>query len=350
MNERIYVGERVIGSNEPVFIVAEIGINHNGDMELAKESIQAAAEAGADSVKFQNYKTEDFIADHRLILEYKSQGKNVIEPQFELFKRCELNRDQLYMLKETCDKYGVVFHSTPTSLEGINDLLAIGTPILKNGSDYLSNLKLIRNMGETGLPTVLSTGMATLTDIDQAVQVFKETGNQNLILLHCTSSYPTLPEETNLARINTLKAAFGVPVGFSDHTAGNCAAVGASILGACWIEKHFTLDKDLPGPDHWFSMDPSELRGLVVMVRDIIKMIGKGEIYPTKTEQSNRKDFRLSCTASRDIEANHFLKEEDIVFQRPGEGIPPSLVNYLIGMKIRKSIRKGEQIKKEYFY
>ena len=350
MKQSIQINGSLIGVGHPVFIVAEIGINHNGDMELAKEAIQAAAEAGANSVKFQNYRTEDFIFDRGLVLDYVSQGKSITEPQYDLFKRCEISKDQLHLLKETCDAHGVVFHSTPTSKEGIDDLIQLGSPLLKNGSDYLTNLDLVRLMGKSGLPTVLSTGMATLTEIDQAVQAFRETGNDSLLLLHCTSSYPTPPEETNLSRLKTLKTAFGIPVGFSDHTAGTTAAIGSVMMGACWIEKHFTLDKNFPGPDHRFSMDPDELRELVLAVRDAEKMIGTSAILPTNSESKGRRNYRLSCTAARDIEAGDRLASTDITFQRPGDGIPPAYADFFIGMCAKQLIPKGKQLKKEYFY
>lgn len=343
-------GGRLVGPTQRTCIVAEIGINHNGDMELARESILAAAESGADSVKFQNYKTEDFITDRDLIFEYRSQGKYTQEPQYDMFKRCELNLDQLAYLKEQCDSAGVLFHSTPTSIEGIHDLQEIGCNILKNGSDYLTNLRLIRAMGETGLMTMLSTGMATLSEIDEAVRIFRETGNENLMLLHCTSAYPTPPEDVNLSRLRVLRDAFGVEVGFSDHTNGTSAAVGATMLGARWIEKHFTLSKDLAGPDHWFSMDPPELRVLVDSVREAEKMMGSSAIAPTPSEVLGRRAFRLSCVAVRDLEPGVRLQSADITFQRPGDGISPIHDKLLTGLRLTRAIKKGQQFKKEHFH
>jgi N-acetylneuraminate synthase/N,N'-diacetyllegionaminate synthase len=343
MNKKVKLENRT-------FVVAEIGINHNGDMMLARDSIIAAAEAGADSVKFQNYKTKDFIADQSLLYEYKSQGKLVRESQYEMFKRCELTRDQLGYLKEQCDLAGVLFQSTPTSLEGIEDLRAIGCQLLKNGSDYLTNLRLVRAMGETGLKTILSTGMATLSEIDDAVRAFRETGNEDLMLLHCTSSYPTPAEDVNLTRISTLRGAFDVEVGFSDHTNGTTAAVGATILGARWIEKHFTLSKDLPGPDHWFSMDAPELRQLVASVREAEKMLGSSAVGPTPSESLGRRDFRLSCVAARDIVKGESIKSSDIAFQRPGDGIAPIHEGMLVGLKLAQDIKKGQKFEKGHFY
>lgn len=329
-------------SNDRPFVVAEIGINHNGDMGLAKETIAAAAESGADSVKFQSYKTEDFISDSSLMLTYRSQGVEVREPQYELFKRCEINREQMLMLKQECERHGLNFHSTPTSLEGVRDLEAVGCQILKNGSDYLTNLPLIRQMGETGLLTVLSTGMATLSEVSQAVNAFKETGNDRLILLHCTSAYPTVDEDVNLARMSTLSSAFNTPVGFSDHSHGIVAAIAATVLGTCWIEKHFTLDKNLPGPDHWFSMDPRELKELVAAVRRAEKVVGKSCIEPTSSELDSRSSFRLSCVAKKDLTKGHLVQETDIAFRRPGEGVPPADMKYLIGRKIGKPVSTGD--------
>jgi N,N'-diacetyllegionaminate synthase len=343
--------EKYINRQAPhVFIVAEIGLNHNGDMGLARESIIAAAEAGADSVKFQNYKTEDFIANKNLTYEYQSQGRVIKESQYNMFKRCELTRENLAYLKEVCEAAGVLFHSTPTSIDGIRDLQAIGCKLLKNGSDYLTNLRLIRAMGETGLFTILSTGMATISEIDEAVRTFRETGNENLMLLHCTSSYPTLPVDVNLARIETLRNAFRTEVGFSDHTNGATAAIAAVILGARWIEKHFTLDKNLPGPDHWFSINQSELRVLVSSIRDSEKIMGTPEIIPTESEALGRVEFRLSCVASRDLKKGDRIRASDISFQRPGNGIAPSQEGFLMGLKLANDIYKGEKFTKEHFY
>ncbi len=331
--------------SKKVFIVAEVGINHNGDIELAKECIKAAAEAGANSVKFQNYKTENFISNKNLKYSYLSQGVLIEESQYEMFKRCELTERDVYSLFKECKKYNLDFHCTPTDLEGINSLKKLGCKFLKNGSDYLTNLDLIKSMGESGLTTILSTGMATLSEIDDAVKVFKKTGNKNLILLICTSSYPTPPKEVNLSRIDSLRRIYNLPIGFSDHTEGVTASVGAVFNGAIWIEKHFTLDKNLAGPDHRFSMDPNELKLLVTSIREAELMIGSSSLFPTKSEQKSRKNFRLSCVASRSIPAGRVLTRDDISFRRPGSGLPPKMIDYLIDRKIKNSKKLGDVIK-----
>ena len=334
----IKVGDRLIGADQPCFVVAEIGINHNGDLDLAKRTIDAAVDAGADSVKFQNYRTEDFIFDDSLSHTYVSQGTEVTESQYEMFKRYELTQEMLAELKHHCDRHNIIFHSTPTSNDGIRDLMNLGVPLLKNGSDYLTHLPLIRSMGKTGLPTVLSTGMATLTEIDYAVQAFRDTDNDQLILLHCTSSYPTPPDEINLRCMPTLQAAFDCLVGFSDHSEGTAAAIGAATLGACWIEKHFTLDKKLPGPDHVFSSDPQEFKSLVSGVRNVEASLGSPYIIPTKSEKLGRRSYRLSCVAKHAIAPGQVITETDITFQRPGTGIPPYEAKFILGRPAKLAI------------
>ena len=340
-NDIVEVAGRKIGLGQPCFIVAEAGINHNGDVGLAKLLIDAAAEAGADAVKFQNYSTEDFLSNRDLTFTYVSQGHQITEAQYDAFKRCELSPDELAELKSHCDARGIVFQSTPSSPRGIKDLMAIGAPFLKSSSDCLTHLELIRAMGETGLPTAISTGMATGAEIEKAVEAFHETGNRNLVLLHCVSSYPTPENETNLARIPRLARAFDCPIGFSDHTLGTLAAALSVALGACLIEKHCTLDHDLPGPDHWFSLSPGELAELVKAARSAQKMVGTSDLSPTKSEEQGRLDFRLSCVAATDLPKGHRLTVQDIAFRRPGHGMPPNEVSLLDGRILRRAVPNG---------
>lgn len=345
----IRVGRRLIGEGQPCFLVAEVGINHNGDLGLAHRLIDAAADAGADAVKFQNYITDDFVSDYALTYEYVSQGRLVSESQYAMFKRCELPEHRLTELRKHCEERGVVFFSTPTSEQGIDALVQAGAPLLKNGSDYLGHLPLIRAMARTGLPTILSCGMATLGEIDDAVRAFREAGGGDLILLHCTSSYPTPPEEVHLRRLPVLAAAFGCPAGLSDHTEGIVAAVGAVCFGACVIEKHFTLDKNLPGPDHRFSADPLEFRTLVQAVRTVEKNLGEPGIGPSPSEMLGRRDFRLSCVAACTLPAGHCLEESDIVYRRPGTGLPPKAVDWLLGRRLRRAVPAGHVFSAEDF-
>lgn len=337
----IVVGQRSIGEGSPAFVAAEVGINHNGDMGLAHKLIDAAADAGADGVKFQNYATEDFVADPTITYSYVSRGATVTESQHDLFTRCELGSDDLSALADHAVERGLTFFSTPTSEEGVAAVIAAGARILKNGSDFLGHLPLVAAMARSGLPTILSTGMATIAEIDDAVRTFHDAGGTDLVLLHCTSTYPTDPADVRLRRIPALHTLFGCPVGFSDHTAGTAAAIGAVALGACVIEKHFTLDKDLPGPDHRFSADPAELRALVDGIRVVEHALGDASLGPALSELEGRRDFRLSCVAARDLPSGHRVGAADVVFRRPGSGLPPKARGVVVGRELVRPVSAG---------
>ncbi len=344
LNKKIHIQNKIIGKNTPCFIAAEIGINHNGNMNLAKKMIQAAKDAGADGVKFQNYHTEDFILDKNLMYEYISEGKKIIETQYEMFKRYELSTSQLRELKQYCDEIGIIFFSTPTSKQGIKDLQDIDTLLFKNGSDFLVNLELIEQFAKTKMPLIISTGMATLAEIDDAVRAFEKAGGEELIILHCISSYPAPAQYVNLKKIPALEAAFNYPIGFSDHTNGIIASLGAVALGACFIEKHFTTDKNLAGPDQHFSANPKELEQLVKAIRILEQSLGSSKIAPTQEEEYGRENFRLSCVAKKNLKKGHVLKREDIAFSRPANGLAPKFIQDLIGKSLNNSLSVSEPI------
>ena len=340
----VRAGEVKIGPGHPCFLVAEVGINHNGDLGLAHRSIDAAADAGADAVKFQNYRTEDFIADRSLPYEYVSAGRKVVESQYEMFRRCELSPDSLAELKRHCDERGVTFFSTPSSEDGVQTLVDLGVKLLKNGSDFLVHLPLVRAMARSGVATVLSTGMATAGEIDDAVSAFREAGGSELVLLHCTSSYPTPAADVHLRKIPALSAVFGCTVGLSYHTEGTTAALGAVALGASFLEKHFTVDRSLPGPDHRFSSDPAEFKQLEEAVRYLEESMGSSVIGPTPSEKAGRHDFRLSCVAAGDLPAGHRLGKNDIKFARPGTGLAPKGAQWLLGRTLAREVATGHPI------
>lgn len=341
--------DQIVGVGHPCLIVAEAGINHNGDIDMAHDLIEAAAAAGADACKFQNYHTEDFVSDQNLSYEYYSEGRTVTESQYDMFKRCELPRESLPALRRHSERCGLLFLSTPSSAAGVDDLIAAGAHGVKNGSDALENLPLIGAMGASGLPTILSTGMAHLAEIDEAIRAYRNGGGHQLILLHCTSAYPTAPEDAHLRKITTLCRAFGCPVGFSDHTEGIVAATGAIALGASVIEKHFTLDRSLPGPDHWFSADTTELAALVRSVRTIEKQLGSDSIGPTPGEVDARRSFRLSCVAAAGLPRGHRLISGDIAFRRPGTGLPPKGALWLVGRVLREKVAIGTVLEPHHF-
>ena len=347
--ENIRIGEREIGVGAPCFLAAEIGLNHNGNLELAMETVIAAAEAGADAVKFQNFRTEDFLFDRSLTYTYKSQGKEITESQWDMFKRCEPLPEWWPEIKALCDKLGIVFFSTPTAELGVDEMVKVGAPLLKNGSDYLSHTPLLQYMGSSGIPVIVSTGMANQQDVDEAVAAVQRAKNSPLMLLHCTSAYPTLIENTNLRRMVTMQDRYDVPIGYSDHTKGYQAAAQAVALGASMIEKHFTLDHNLPGPDQWFSPMPEEFAQLVKEVRDAETRLGRAEIVPSAAESETRIEFRLSAVAVRDLSAGTELRSTDTVFRRPGEGLPPAEIGNYLGRRLSRNVAKGTPLQSQDF-
>lgn len=332
-----------------IFIIAEVGLNHNGDLDLAMQSVEAAAKAGTDAVKFQNYRTEDFLFDRSLTYTYLSKGKEVTESMWDICKRCEMKREWLPELKKACDDLGITLLSTPTSESGVDDLVEIGVKMLKNGSDYLTHLPLLKYMGSTSLPVIISTGMADSSDVQDAVDAVRSGGTSPIVLLHCTSSYPTKAVDVNLNRMLALRNRFNVPVGFSDHTIGSAAAVQAMTMGACMLEKHFTLDHDLQGPDHWFSADLSELKRYVEDVREAEQRMGKNSIEPTDSEKTTRNKFRLSLIASKDLSAGHHLEMQDFVISKPGTGLSPKEIENVIGRELAINITKATPLLWDHF-
>lgn len=340
--------DRQLGPGHPAFLIAEIGINHNGDMALALAAIDAAVKAGADAVKFQNYETEDFVSDPTLTFTYRSQGREITESQYELFKRCELGETMLMELASHCAEKGTCFLSTPTGDRGVEALVRAGCPALKNGSDFLGHLPLIKKMARTGLPTMLSTGMATGSEIAEAVDTFRGAGGTDLILLHCISAYPAPAESVNLGKLATLRDRFDCLVGFSDHTEGNDAAALAVACGACVVEKHFTLDHGLPGPDHWFSSTPSEFSELVRRVRRTELMLGSSALEPAGAEAMGRREYRLSCVAARDLSPGTLISSDTLAYHRPGIGLPPRDAGRLVGRRLRTGLRRGDPILEDH--
>ena len=331
------------------FIIAEVGLNHNGNLDLARESVAAAAHAGCDAVKFQNFKTEDFVRDRTQMFTYKSQGTEVTEPFFDLCKRNEFQPEWLGPLKSLCDEIGVELISTPTSIDGIEDLRRAGCTYVKNGSDYLTHPPLIRAMGQSGMKVILSTGMGTQDDIDAAVLALGAAYPDNAVLLHCTSAYPTHPQDINLNRMVRLQSHYDCAVGFSDHTEGSIAAVQAASLGAAMIEKHFTLDHELPGPDHWFSSTPGEMAELVSDVRQAEVRLGSGDLVPAAGELETRDAFRIGVVAEIDLDTGHVLGAGDFAFRKPGSGLLPRDIDDYLGRTLVRRVPKESPLSPEDF-
>lgn len=347
-NEIIRLENKVIGEGQDAIIIAEAGINHNGDLKTAKKMIDAAGTAGADIIKFQTFRTEGLIADRKLEYAYVENGREKKETQFEMFKRLELPFEWHMELKEHAESKGIIFLSTPGDEECADFLDGLGIAGFKIGSDDLTNSRLIRHIAAKNKPVIISTGMSLMGEIEDAVGAFYSTGNRNLILLHCSSEYPAILEHANLKVIQTLREKFNVPVGFSDHTEGISAAVVAVALGACMIEKHFTLDKSMKGPDHSFSSDPNELRELVNACREAGKSLGKPEKSLTQEEVHMRKIGRKTIVAARLIRKGAKISSADLAFKRcNGIGFEPKFYDKIIGKSVNKDIKQDEPIIKE---
>ncbi len=344
----IKIKNRIIGDGHPVFVVAELGVNHNGDFNLAKKMIVEAKKCGVEAVKLQSFITDEFISDKTLTYTYKSQGKEITETQYKMFKRFELSKKAQKDLFDFAKQQNVILFSTPqdSTFKTVDYLCSkdIGMPAIKVGSDDLTNLPLLAYYAKKKKPMIIATGMATIDEVAEAVKIIQAQGNKKIIILKCTSQYPTPPEECNLNQIKTLQHCFEAIIGFSDHTQGATAAVVATILGAKVIEKHFTLDKEMAGPDHWFSSDPKELKMLVEQVREAEKMLGKPQLILSKAELLMKRDCRRSITASKSIQKGKKFESGDLKLGRPGWGLPPKFLPLVIGREAKKDFQEGEII------
>ena len=347
--KKIRISKKIAGEAYPSFIIAEAGVNHNGRLELAKKLIDAAKSAGVDAVKFQTYKTEALVSAYAPKAEYQKR-KNIEKTQFEMLKSLELSESQFLHLFNYCKRKKIVFLSTPFDSESAGFLYRLGVPAFKIGSGDLNNIPLLVQISKYKKPIILSTGMSTLQEVKEAVEVVYSAGNKKLILLHCTSNYPTKINDVNLRAMHTLENKFNVPVGYSDHTEGILIPVIAVAMGACIIEKHFTLDRNLPGPDHRTSLEPDELRVMVRAIRDTEKALGSRIKNPTKEEEEIKKAARKSVVALVDISKDTPITKEMLILKRPGTGLAPKYLNKIIGEKPKKDIKKDSLISLSNLY
>jgi len=339
--KNIEIGGRVIGNEQPCFIVAEVGVNHNGDPDIAKHMVDVIADAGADCVKFQTFSADEFVNSPDEMYEYYSQGKKIKESMLKMFKRLELKREEFKGLFEHARKRNIIPLSTPTDKQAVDLLNDIGARAFKVGSDDLVYKPFLEYMAKKKKPIIISTGMANVADIDRAVNTIIDAGNDQIIILHCISLYPTPDNEVNLRKISTLRSMYDFPIGFSDHSYGITAALGAVVLGACVLEKHFTLDRNMPGPDHWFSSDPEELKNLVKEVRRLELSMGKGRMWPSKAELEMAKLCRRSIVTGKNLLKGYVIQEEDLAYRRPGTGILPYDLNKILGRRTRFDLPAG---------
>lgn len=341
----IKIDNKKIGGNNPVFIVAELGINHNGSLSLAKKMTLAAKKAGADAVKLQSFVTEEFIGDKKLNYTYKSQGRNITESQYKLFKRNELSFDEQKELFAFARKNKIIIFSTPqdNSYKCVDYLCSkLNAPVIKVGSDDLTNLAMLSYYAAKKKPLIISTGMAALEEVKEAVKVIKARGNGKIVILKCTSLYPTPAREANISQIKTLSKNFkDAIIGFSDHTQSPTAAVAAVLSGAKLIEKHFTLDHNLPGPDHWFAADPAELSELVKQVHEAEKILGNPRLVLSKEEEKIKAIARRSVMAAKEIKKGNLILAEDLTCKRPGTGLAPKYLPKFMGKIAKRNYNEG---------
>lgn len=336
-----------IGRGRPCFVIAEAGVNHNGDPRLARELIDAAYAAGVDAVKFQTWITEKLVTRDAAMADYQAANTNRVESQFDMLKRLELSRDVFRDLKTYADRRGILFLSTPDEEDSCDFLEQLALPLFKIGSGEVTNLPYLRHVGAKGRPVILSTGMSTLEEVRVAVRTLEESGCRDLVLLHCVSEYPALPSSCNLRAMDTLAEAFDYPVGFSDHTMAMEVSWAAVARGAAVIEKHFTLDRSLPGPDHKASLLPAELAEFVRGIRSIESALGDGVKQPTAGELRTRKVVQRSIVAGRDLSAGTRLGPGDLALLRAAGGLGAAAMAELVGKVTARSLKAGELIERK---
>ena len=325
-------------------IIAEAGVNHNGDVEIAKKLCLAAKDAGADVVKFQTWITEKIITQNVEQAEYQKENTGRDESQYEMLKALELSYDEFREVKAYCDEIGILFASTADEEDSLDFLVELGIPFIKVGSGDVGNISYLRYIGSKKLPVILSTGMSTLADVEISLQALREGGATDITLLHCTTNYPCPYDAVNLKAMDTLKHAFGLPVGYSDHTEGMEVSVAAASIGAGVIEKHFTLDRNMEGPDHKASMEPKAFKEMVEAIRHIETALGNGLKQPTKVEQQISKVVLKRIVAKRDIRAGQVIREEDICVKRNNTGLPANAWDIILGTAARRDYKVDEGI------
>jgi len=335
----------MIGPGNPCFIIAEAGVNHNGDMGLAHKLIDAAAKAGADAVKFQSFVTEDVVTPEAQKARYQVETTGQNGGQFAMLKKLELSKDQQKELKTHCDEAGILYLCTPYEEKSADLLEAIDVAAYKIASTDTTNIPFLRYLAGKGIPVMLSTGMSSLGEVEEAVNELKLHGlNGEIIILQCTSEYPAPVNEINLRAMKTMELAFGCPVGFSDHTPGIGTSPWAVAAGACVVEKHFTLNRNMEGPDHRASIEPDELKELVRTIRDVETAMGDGIKRPMPSELPNKTRMQKSLVATRLIPAGETIQKADLTCKRPGSGLPPKWFDRVVGSKAAKEIQKEETL------
>jgi N,N'-diacetyllegionaminate synthase len=329
------------------YVIAEAGVNHNGNLEEAYKLVDVGAKAGVDAVKFQSFKAENLVSKFAEKAGYQKETTGVDETQFAMLKKLELQEEEYRLLFDYCRKQGTTFLSSPFDLESADYLLELGMGIFKIPSGEITNLPYLRKIGGFGKKVILSTGMSVLGEIEEALAILIEAGTdrKDITLLHCSSEYPTPIQNVNLSAMLTLRDAFHLPVGYSDHTLGIEIPVAATALGAVVIEKHFTLDKNQAGPDHRASLEPSELKQMVTAIRNIEQAMGTGIKQLSITEKKNILTGRKSLVAKTDLHKGDVFNADNVAIKRPGTGLSPMKWDELMGRKASQNFKKDELLK-----
>ncbi|MCW3102484.1 MAG: N-acetylneuraminate synthase [Bacteroidetes bacterium] len=329
-------------------IIAEAGVNHNGDMQIAKQLIDVASEAGADYVKFQTFIASQLVSADAPKAAYQRED-NTGGNQLEMLQKLELSREQHIELAEHCRKKNIHFLSTAFDLESIGLLTELGITLFKVPSGEITNLPYLKKIGSLGKDVILSTGMCVMEEITEAISVLVKAGTnrENITVLHCTTDYPTKMQDVNLKAMLSIREQLDVNIGYSDHTLGIEVPVAAAALGAQVIEKHFTLDRALPGPDHKASLEPAELKNMVTAIRNIEEALGSGAKQPTATELENRMVARKSIHVAKALPRGHVITEADLAMKRPGTGISPMLLENILGKRTRSELSAGHLLRWE---
>ncbi|HMH12525.1 MAG TPA: N-acetylneuraminate synthase [Edaphobacter sp.] len=342
MVKPVRIGERIVGPGFPCLVIAEAGVNHNGSLDRALRLVEIAAKAGADIVKFQTFKSEEVISPVAPKADYQIQTTGDSESQLEMVKKLELPPEAFQAIARHCRECGIVFLSTPFDNDSADLLQGLGVVAFKVSSGELTNLPFLTYLAQKEKPLILSTGMANLAEVTTAVECVRATGNNELVVLHCVSNYPAAPSSVNLRAMKTLEDVLGTPVGYSDHSEWLAIPVGAAALGACVIEKHFTLDRGLPGPDHRASLEPAELAAMVRGIRDVQAALGDGLKRPAPEELNTAAVARRSLVAACDLNAEMILTGAMVAIRRPGTGLPPSALSQVIGRRLKQDVVAGD--------
>lgn len=327
-----------------VFIIAEAGVNHNGSIEIAKKLIDEAAKCGVDAVKFQSFKAKNLVTKVAKQADYQKENMKKEVSQYEMLKALELSYDDHIELINYSKEKGIMFLSSPFDLESIDMLMELGIEMFKVPSGEIENVPYLKKIAKTGKKVILSTGMSNLSDIEFALDILREAGAKDISVLHCNTDYPTKMEEVNLTAMNTIGNAFLVEIGYSDHTKGIEIPIAAVALGAKIIEKHFTLDKNMEGPDHKASLEPDELKAMVDSIRNVETALGNGIKALTNSEKKNIKVARKSIICSSYIKKGEVFTEENLTIKRPGTGLSPKMWDNIIGKKAQRDYNVDEMV------